>query len=250
MLAENRPEWLTKPLPDEVISDIEWLKVMRFFVLESPCLGQSNRQKDISETWGKAPWISSRYLKVPLNLAVFGVRTNEPFVKVESKSKVSEALDKQNLSSGFPSSIEHQRAVFTKASGKGNSSVYMSLFYHIRNAIAHARFGLMKDAHGKFIFIFEDGRLKRDQGEERFELTARGIIRLESLFHIVDVIESGPGAKPDIEEQILSAMQNGIDTKKKIMGELEIPEEDWRTYSQVLRKEGKIICAKQKWSVT
>lgn len=248
MLVDIKQKWLLEDLPEEVITSSDWLKVLRFFVIESPCSGQSNRRKDICEKWGNAPWAPSRYLKIPLNLAVFGTRSAQ-FVKVGSKSKIEDALSEEDLLHSFPSKMESQRAVFTKANGKGNSSSYMSLFYHIRNALAHARFGLLKDKEGQFVFVFEDGRKREVQDKEQFELTARGIVRFGSLLKIIEVIESGPDAKPDIEEQILAAIKSGLDTKKQIMRELNIPAEDWRTYSQVLRKEGKISCDKHKWSL-
>ncbi len=246
MLVDIKPKWLLEDLPEEVITSSDWLKVLRFFVIESPCSGQSNRRKDICEKWGNAPWMPPRYLKIPLNLAVFGIRSSR-FVKVGSKSKIEDALSKQDLLHNFPSKMESQRAVFTKANGKGNSSSYMSLFYHIRNALAHARFGLLKDKEGQFVFVFEDGRKREVQDKEQFELTARGIVRFGSLLKIIEVIESGPDAKPDIEEQILAAIDAGIDTRKKIMKELDISKEDWRIYSQILKREGRIDTVRQKW---
>ena len=123
----------------------------------------------------------------------------------------------------------------------------MSLFYHIRNALAHGRFAFKTDTLERFVFIFEDGTVTSD-GKE-FDLTARGVIRLNSLVLAIKTIQKGPGKTVDIEEKILSAISDGINTKRKIKNELGITDEDWRTYSLVLKKEGKIECNKQKWSI-
>lgn len=47
----------------------------------------------------------------------------------------------------------------------------------------------------------------------------------------------------------LAAISDGINTKRKIKDELGITDKDWFTYSQVLKKEGKIEYSQQKWSI-
>ena len=80
-------------------------------------------------------------------------------------------------------------------------------------------------------------------------MTARGVIKLNSLVLAIDTIQKGPGKTVDIEEKILAAISEGINTKRKNKDELGITEEDWVTYSQVLKKEGKIECSRHKWSI-
>ena len=63
----------------------------------------------------------------------------------------------------------------------------------------------------------------------------------------INTIKGGPAAKPDLEEKIIDSIRAGINTKKQIKEELGIGEEDWRIYSQVLRKEGKISSENQIW---
>ncbi|WP_233514442.1 hypothetical protein, partial [Collinsella sp. AF20-14LB] len=47
----------------------------------------------------------------------------------------------------------------------------------------------------------------------------------------------------------LAAISEGVNTRRKIKGELGITDKDWCIYSQVLKKEGKIECSQQKWSI-
>ena len=63
--------------------------------------------------------------------------------------------------------------------------------------------------------------------------------RLNSLVLAIDTIQKGPGKTVDIEEIILAAISEGINTKRKIKDELGITDEDWSTYSQVLKKKEK-----------
>lgn len=167
------------------------------------------------------------------------------FLKVDKKSDLDPALEKQHLVDNFTRHIDRQAAVFTKAPNKGNSSTYMSLFYHLRNALAHGRFGFAKDSKGNIVFLFEDG--SANQSLKTFELTARGIIHFDALLGIIRVIEDGPDALPDLESQILAAISCGINTKKKIKEALDLDDSDWRLYSQILRDEHKIASSKGKW---
>ena len=97
------------------------------------------------------------------------------------------------------------------------------------------------------MFIFEDGTVTPDG--KKFDLTARGVIRLNSLVLAINTIQKGPGKTVDIEEKILAAISEGTNTKRKIKDGLGITDKDWVTYSQVLKKEGKIECSQHKWSI-
>lgn len=136
---------------------------------------------------------------------------------------------------------------FVKVNSKGNTSKYMSLFYHIRNALAHGRFAFKTDTLERFVFIFEDGTVTSD--DKKFDLTARGVIRLNSLVLAINTIQKGLGKTVDIEEKILAAISDGVNTKRKIKDELCITDKDWLTYSQVLKKEGIIEFSQHKWSI-
>ena len=241
------PDWLQETLPDDPCKSLEWLEILRFFLINSPCCYQSNRRYNINNLWGPGPWIQDYHLKRPLNQIVFGSKECL-FVKVNKKADLDTTLMDLRLDNDFTHDVDRQVAVFTKAPNKGNSNTYMSLFYHLRNALAHGRFGFVKDSTGNSVFLFEDG--SGHQKPPEFELTARGIIRFDSLLGIIRTIEKGPEALPDFESQILAAIKSGINTKKRIIEALDLEENDWRTYSQVLRKEGKITASKNKWSLT
>lgn len=97
------------------------------------------------------------------------------------------------------------------------------------------------------MFIIEDGSVASDGG--KFDLTARGVIRFNAPVSVIDTIQKGPGKTADIEEKILAAISEGVNTKRKIKDELDITDKDWLTYSQVLKKEGKIEYSRQIWSI-
>lgn len=244
-VEQAAPEWLKQPLPDGFETSDDWIRIVDFFVLHSPCLYQSNRRHSINDRWGHIPWRSDRTLKWPLNEVVTGNKAD--FLFSTSLSGIGDAFEKHHLLVDFPYAVSgRQVAVFTKAPHKGNSGLYMSFFYHLRNAIAHARFAVSSAPNAKLEFAFEDGA--RNKGS--FNASARGVIRIESLIAVIDLIEAGQEAMPDVEKEILEAIESGLTTKKKIREELDLTDADWRTYSRVLNDEGKIHCDKQHhWSL-
>lgn len=245
-ITEKETSWLKSEIPESVSTSDEWYDILSFFLIHSPCRPQSNRRQAIEDVWGPRPWASSRYLKRQLNLAITSIDSC-PLRKSKRKSELDDALREACLlDSDFNLQTNRQVAVFTEAPGKGNSSVYMSFFYHLRNSLAHARFGFTQDNRNRYVLIFEDGK---DCGLNSFAINARGLIRLDSLSRIIETIEAGPNQPPNIESNILGAIENEIDTKKKIMQELEINESDWRIYSQILKDEGKIQYKKGKWAL-
>ena len=134
--------------------------------------------------------------------------------RTQSKKELEGTCKKLNLDEYFYENVDDQRMAFVKVNSKGNTSKYMSLFYHIRNALAHGRFAFKTDTLERFVFIFEDGTVTSD-GKE-FDLTARGVIRLNSLVLAINTIQKGPGKTVDIEEKILAAISDGINTKRKL----------------------------------
>lgn len=246
-MATLRTSWLNEPLPPQILEDSSWMRIVHFFLIESPCPGQSNRKNNDIDKWAPAPWVGTRSLKTSLNQAIFSRRDVDVMLSVGSKKELEGACKKLNLDELFYENVDDQRMVFVKVNSKGNTSKNMSLFYHIRNALAHGRFAFKTDSLERFVFIFEDGTVASDC--KKFNLTARGVIRLNSLILAIDTIQKGPGKTVDIEEKILAAISEGVNTRRKIKGELGITDKDWCIYSQVLKKEGKIECSQQKWSI-
>lgn len=213
-MALLRTSWLTEPLPQQVLEDSSWMRIVHFFLIESPCPGQSNRKNNEIDKWAPAPWVGIRSLKTSLNQAIFSRRDVDVMLAVRSKKELEDTCKKLNLDELFYENIDDQRMAFVKVNSKGNTSKYMSLFYHIRNALAHGRFAFKTDTLERFVFIFEDGTVTSD-GKE-FDLTARGVIRLNSLVLAINTIQKGPGKTVDIEEKILAAISDGINSKRKL----------------------------------
>lgn len=244
--APLNPEWLSWPIPDDPAFRKQWNLIIDFFLIHSPCRYQSNRRNDLTVNWGNQLWKVPRYLKRRLNQAVFG-RDECRFYASKSKDAMENSVDEYSLDEHFYQNLERQLAVCVKQTSNGNSSVYMSFFYHLRNALAHARFGIGHDKQGRYVFVFED--ISSCNKPENRIVSARGIVRIDSLIHIIEILNNGPDALPNIEQLILGLIEEGINTKKKICDELNLTESDWRTYINVLKVEGKVRPDKKKWKL-
>ena len=69
-MASLRTSWLTEPLPQQVLEDSSWMRIVHFFLIESPYPGQSNRKNNEIDKWAPAPWVGIRSLKTSLNQAI------------------------------------------------------------------------------------------------------------------------------------------------------------------------------------
>lgn len=69
-MALLRTSWLTEPLPQQVLEDSGWMRIVHFFLIESPCPGQSNRKNNEIDKWAPAPWVGIRSLKTSLNQTI------------------------------------------------------------------------------------------------------------------------------------------------------------------------------------
>ena len=175
LITDVHPKWLdTFVSPD--YEDDELYKIILFYVIHSPCIGQSARCIFLQDRgWKAKPWDSHYYLKDRLNKAIFG--DDEPVLKkVDSKAEMKKEAENFDLEEDFYSKRTHQRALFTIASNP-NSSVYMSLFYHIRNSLAHGRLAMYPTSDNDIMFVLEDGKEINNQ----FIVSARIVIRKSSL---------------------------------------------------------------------
>lgn len=241
--GEINPSWLENQLPDSADEQATLYHLVDFFLLQSPCRFQSHRRRSIEVEWGIGEKLSDRSMKAYLDSVVFNGDAN---ILIKDKLSNLEGLAKANdLEDDFYQCPDREIAIYTQASYKGNSNTYMSLFYHIRNSIAHGRFAFVTRSDGAKAFIFEDGSFAKKQTV--FNLTARGIIKISSLVSIVDTVLNNPPERVDIDQLILDELGEGPKTKKEIIVPHEIGENGWKAAVARLKKDRRIIYRDNKW---
>lgn len=239
--------WLDTMVPSEY-EDEGLYEIILFFVIHSPCKGQSSKGISLTERgWKAKPWYSPKYLKEKLDKAIFGEDTRQ-LKMVDSKNKLLHEIQTFDLDDDYFNHREFQRALYSKVSAKGCESEYMSFFYHIRNALAHGRLAMYPAKKNDITFVMEDGKRIGKESDDKFEVSARIVIYKSSLLKIIKLLKNPP-IENDYSEDILNAIKNGNCTKRIIMNELEIDEYTYEKYIQSLKLKKKIEFKHRQWTV-
>ena len=241
--ASKHPIWLDSPLPNK-LSDDELFQIIMFYVFYSPCEDKSHRSKPLDlYGWKKKPWYEPSHLKEPLNRAIWG-EEKPMFYFAKQKSDFEESISGHDLEENFYVHLMHQRIGLVISDN--SKSMYMSLFAHIRNSLAHGRLAMYDVSNDDVMFVLEDGKPIKNG---KFEVTARIVILKSSLLKIIELIKQGPPHENDYSEDILVAIKNGEDTKKAILEYLSIDEKIWDKTIYRLRSENKVFFENRVWHI-
>lgn len=186
VLTEQKSQWIILDDDLEIVKS-EISSIYLFFVLFSPTPQYCTQKRDLQYYgWSKRPWYSRRYLKKKLDDSFF---QNKYLFKVAKEmEELPAALRKAHLDGDFYKDTITERVAFFLS----DSSEYMSLFYHIRCALAHGRVAIQK-VDNDFVFIMENGV----NSGNRFLVKARMIIRRSTLEKWISIILSGPDKTPN-----------------------------------------------------
>lgn len=194
--------------------------IMLFYVVFCPCKQYATQKRTLEYyKWKRKPWTSNRYLKAELNQ----VATKS----FQNQRKMTEWYNVKNELDGLSRADEHwfgSRSEFAVYSNVETSD-YMSLFYHIRCALAHGRFLIMDHSGHKF-YAFENGIIKG----KRFFVKARIVLKEETLLGWIRIITNGPQKNEIVDSfAVIEAMNNNPSvTEQQLIKLLQISEMDLR----------------------
>lgn len=175
------PSWI-KSEKVEKLSSSGLEKILLFFVVFCPCEKYATQQRTLSyHGWKAKPWSPSGYLKDTLDNAAMGLflknRRMVSWREFKQTWNSSELGEKQWYSKGIELAI----------CSKVEDSIYMTIFYHIRCALAHGRFMITR-RNGENFFAFENGVTK----DKRFYVKAWIVLKEATLLEWIKIIERGP----------------------------------------------------------
>ena len=231
-----RPDWLRDV--NGVGYDSEFWEIINFYLLHSLCDRQSWKGHTLSGEyhWKTKPWKPDSYLKDKIIRAIWRDKDCHLYMADKHEALESKIKDK-NLDGNFYLDAFNQRAGYVMVSkGKENKSQIMSLLYHIRNALAHGRYGFVPISDDDYMIFMEDGQ----SDGEQFAVTARIALKKSSLMKIREIIRNGPDEDPDYAAEILASIKNGKNKKKMIIEDLKISDNIWNKYIDVLSSENLI----------
>lgn len=194
VVVSEEPDWVI----DDGHIDKYWPRLqnlIRFYCIECPVPKSSSHGIDLVEYGWDAPWKKPQKLNCKLKKA----STNEHLCWSVTAYKDMEG---KLLSAGlqtidYDSSFLEEIAVFYDS--KSNQT--LSLLTHIRNSFAHGRFYVFESTDDVTWIVMEDvAKWKKDDPQGTKRLSARILLRVETLESWIDLIKRGPEASGEIVE--------------------------------------------------
>lgn len=179
ILVNAMEEWLQRSIPKD-FADNDFMKIILFYVLYSPCKKGSYSRIDLERHGWKKPWHYEDFKTRLKQIAGFN-DTNWHYKEAQKDFKeLWESLDYQ---SEFYDIMNNEFAVFTNV---GESNPFLDLFHHIRNSLAHGRFTAKKVPRKKDYYIFMED-VHPENGF--YKVNARIIIKKSVLLEWVKFLQ-------------------------------------------------------------
>ncbi len=176
-------ESILQKYPCEVsLEDDDFQKLYRFYVLNSPCEGQSHQRISFEE-YGWEGGIRESGLGRALDRVI--PEGSGPFFlpRVDSGATLEQMFSQARLFNGMLRDTSTERAAAAKSS---DSNTYLRLFRHVRNCFAHGRFVLVESCdRPDGVFIMED--------RDHHNYTARMVLGRNTLLEWARIVRRGPG---------------------------------------------------------
>lgn len=245
VLVDREPVWIDESF-NLTHADEDWHTIFDFFVIHTPCPTLSAQSITLEDRgWRRGMWASKTYLKDGLDRILFGHGERQLHF-CERYEDLSIHLTGNAFGNEFYRYRQYERAAILKCSKRHCGNEYMSLFYHIRNALAHGRFRGFNDG-SDVIIALEDGM--STQGDELIKVSARILIRKSTIINFIDYLTHPPVEDIDWREAVYEAIESGFDKKSKVMMELGISESSWKYHSSALRIQGRIEYRGNRWQI-
>lgn len=199
VLTQKHPAWLDAEISNSAFNE-DLFQIILFYVIYSPCPKYSTQGRTLQYyKWNDKPWKTNRYLKDKLNGDLFRGK-NKYFRAVSQISQLAESFRKSELEKCFYSHRETERVAFLNC----ENNEYISLFHHIRCALAHGRIAMYEDAENHdIIFVMENGC---EKGKD-FLVKARMVLRKSTLLRWIKIITDGPQEpEKDYRREVFQAL--------------------------------------------
>ncbi len=180
--VDDFPDWLNKK--EFTKQELEVLKeILPFYVVNTIQEGISYRGIGVSEYgWPSNVW-NIGDLREQL-LYVANLTLNHNLFMVERLDDMENACHQAHLDENFAQYRDQERiAVYVNS----NSNLVLSIFKHIRNALAHGRFMIYPSGED-MIFVMESV----DHSNKSLVVKARMVLRASTMLKWMEIIRNGP----------------------------------------------------------
>ena len=222
--ASLRPGWLKKDLPKDFYSNTDFLRIYAFFVVFAFKPNRSSNGRKITDYgWTRDVWKNKSEVGLKdVLLYVAGFHRNDNTLDYVTRDPIKDAnfvvcskLDDMKIActkAGLQGSSFKERTQNRIVVYDSEKNMMMSLFDHIRNALAHGRF-----------YIYEDGMIAMESGKivyvpekrkKMMSIRARMLIKKDDLIKWIEIIEKG-NVEEDIVKEIEEARKKAKETRKR-----------------------------------
>lgn len=221
------PSWISSEDTEKHWKD-NLSDIFLFYVAFCSCKQYATQGRTLDfYKWKKNPWSSKRYLKDNLDDAASKVfikqRKMTEWYNVKSELGAVGKANKDWYKS------QSEFAVYSNV----ETNDYMSLFYHIRCALAHGRFNVFEHSGVKW-YALENGIQKG----KLFWIKARIVLKEETLLGWMKIITSVPQASPSKAAfAVIDTMSHAPSiTEQQLSDELNVTKNDIRCIIEELKK--------------
>lgn len=169
---------------DDNVSGISGFnKILHFFVINTPVEELSSKSKTLASYGWTDPWGAGNNLRKQL-IGLTSTRKSFLYFTNRLDSMDDKLKDSRLLTFPPPADLSERVCIYDNQHNQ-----ILSLFYHIRNSLAHGRFNVEKAGKAN-VLIMED--IGEKIGIE-YPCSARMIIQLSTMKKWIELIEAGPG---------------------------------------------------------
>ena len=198
ILVDHSPAWLASGVNTDIAYE-QVLHLLDFFVFENPNQNLTSRSISVFERGWENPWQKPTYL----NHKMKDCSNNRYlYYSTATLNNMEDAVSKAELFGSV--CLKSEKAVFYD-NCKNQS---LSCLYHLRNAICHGRFTILEDPKDVYWIACEDvssSGVKKHAGKK---LSARMILKIETLASWKRLITGGPKAL-ETEAAVSKGENNG-----------------------------------------
>lgn len=181
ILVEDKPGWIKDNQPTV---DSETLKkLVDFYVTHTPVKKASAQARSLDYYGWNNPWKPPEALNEKL---VEASSNNDLIYKTGEQEKMQDTLESAGLL--HCTDLPKQEVVCIHDSKRNQT---LSLFYHIRNSFCHGRYVVVSRG-GDLWLAAEDMSPRKQNGEKEKRLTARMVLRVDTLLEWIDIVTAGP----------------------------------------------------------
>ena len=176
IIVNAMDDWLQRPI-EEAFADNDFMKIILFYVLHSPCKKGSYSRIDLENYGWKNPWYYDDFKSQANKVGGF---TDANWHYKEAQKDFKEYWESLDYQNNF---YDLERDEFVVFSHVGESNPFMDLLHHIRNSFAHGRFTAKKIKRQKDYYIYME-----DVSPENgfYKVNARMILKKSTLLALID----------------------------------------------------------------